>query len=183
MDNINSTVADNLKMIRDQKKLSLDALAKITGVSKSMLAQIERGEANPSISTVWKIANGLKLPFTELVARQEKDFEIIKKSEIACLSEDEGRYRNYPLFPFDSLRKLEMYYIELDPGAFLAAEAHPENTHEFITVISGRLEIGVNGERLVVERECAVRFKADLPHSYKNTANSVCKLSMIISYL
>lgn len=183
MDNINEAVAINLKMIRDQKKLSLDALAKITGVSKSMLAQIERGHANPSISTVWRIANGLKLPFTELLARQEKDFEIIRKNEVPFLSEDDGRYRNYPMFPFDSVRRFEMYYIELDPGAFLEAEAHQENTHEFITVFTGRLEIGANNERLVVEKECAARFKADSPHSYKNIGDSICKLSMVISYL
>ncbi|MDL2260457.1 XRE family transcriptional regulator, partial [Deltaproteobacteria bacterium OttesenSCG-928-K17] len=176
MDDINNAVADNLKTMREQRKLSLDSLAKMTGVSKSMLAQIERGEANPSISTVWRIANGLKVSFTELVARQEKDFEIVRKSDAPLLTADGGRYRNYPLFPFDGTRKFEIYYIELDPGAFLAAEPHPENTCELITVFSGKLEIGVNNELLTVGKENAVRFRADCPHSYKNTGGSVCKL-------
>jgi len=183
MENINDAVANNLKLIREQKKLSLDGLAKVTGVSKSMLAQIERGEANPSISTVWKIANGLKIPFTELIARQEKDFEIVEKGEVPLLSEDGGRFRNYPVFPFDSTRKFEIYYIEIDPGASLQSEAHPENTHEFITVFSSVLEIGVNNEVLRVGKESAVRFKADYPHSYKNVGREICKLNMVINYL
>ena len=77
MENINSVVADNLKRLRDERKLSLEATAKLSGVSKSMLGQIERGEANPTVSTVWKIAGGLKISFTDLMTRPEKDYETV----------------------------------------------------------------------------------------------------------
>jgi transcriptional regulator with XRE-family HTH domain len=60
-------VAQNLRRMREDKKLSLDRLAELTGVSKSMLGQIERGESSPTISTIWKIANGLKVSFTSLL--------------------------------------------------------------------------------------------------------------------
>jgi transcriptional regulator with XRE-family HTH domain len=179
---INDTVASNLKLIREQKNLSLDMLAKITGVSKSLLAQIERGEANPTITTVWKIANGLKISFTQLVSRDEKDCETVELSAVPVLSEDGGRYRNYPIFPYDDSRKFEIYYIELDPGAFLQAAAHPEGTQEFIIVFAGEVEICVNDEHLLANGERAVRFKADCPHSYKNLGDEICRLSMTISY-
>jgi len=52
LENLNETVAKNLKSIREEKKLSLDKVAELTGVSKSMLGQIERGESNPTITTV-----------------------------------------------------------------------------------------------------------------------------------
>ena len=61
---ITNTIAANTKQIREQKKLTLDAAASITGVSRSMLAQIEKGEVNPTISVLWKIANGYKVSFT-----------------------------------------------------------------------------------------------------------------------
>lgn len=182
MEQINHAVANNLKAIREQKKLSLDGLAKVTGVSKSMLAQIEKGEANPTITTVWKIANGLKISFTELVAKAEMDCEIINKCDIAVLEEDEGRYRNYPIFPYDDQRKFEIYDIELDPGAFLMAEAHPAGTQEFITVYSGAIEVCVDQERLQVEDHCSVRFKADRQHSYRNISDTLCRVNMVISY-
>ncbi len=57
-------LAENLKTLRANRKLSLDKVAELTGVSKTMLSQIERGESNPTIHTVWKIANGLKISFT-----------------------------------------------------------------------------------------------------------------------
>ena len=64
---ITNTIAANAKRIREEKKLTLDAAASATGVSRSMLAQIEKGEVNPTISVVWKIANGYKVSFTSLV--------------------------------------------------------------------------------------------------------------------
>ena len=62
MDTMNQTVATNIKSLREKNKLSMEELSKISGVSKSMLAQIERGDGNPTISTLWKIANGMKVP-------------------------------------------------------------------------------------------------------------------------
>ena len=64
---VTSVVAMNIKSIREQKKLTLDAASEITGVSRSMLSQIEKGDVNPTISVLWKIANGYKVSFTSLV--------------------------------------------------------------------------------------------------------------------
>ena len=106
MENINSVVAENLRRLREERRLSLDAAAKLTGVSKSMLGQIERGEANPTVSTVWKIADGLKVSFTALTVRPERDSEVVDVSRVTPLLEDGGRFRNFTAFPFDAARRL-----------------------------------------------------------------------------
>ncbi|MEN6483123.1 MAG: helix-turn-helix transcriptional regulator, partial [Anaerolineaceae bacterium] len=67
MEDATLLIAKNLKRIREERKLSLDRLSDLTGVSKSMLGQIERGESSPTISMVWKITNGLKISFTTLL--------------------------------------------------------------------------------------------------------------------
>ena len=59
---VTNVVAGNIRAIREQKKLTLDAASALTGVSRSMLAQIEKGDVNPTISVLWKIANGYKVP-------------------------------------------------------------------------------------------------------------------------
>ena len=64
---VTSTVAANAREIREHKGLTLDRAAALTGVSRSMLAQIEKGEVNPTISVLWKMANGYKVSFTSLV--------------------------------------------------------------------------------------------------------------------
>lgn len=182
MDKLNLVIAENLKKLREDRKLSLDNVAKLTGVSKSMLGQIERSEVNPTVSTVWKISNGLKISFTQLMSRPEADIELVDKSEIQPLIEDDGRLRNYPVFPFDSTRRFEMYSLEIDCGGHLSAEAHPQGTQEFITVFSGEMTIIINNENFVVTTGNSVRFKADTQHEYKNTGNELCKLSMVIYY-
>lgn len=182
MENINSVVADNLKRFREERKLSLEAMAKLSGVSKSMLGQIERGEANPTVSTVWKIANGLKISFTDLMTRPEKDYEVVDIKRVEPLLEDGGLYRDFPVFPFDAARRFEMLYIEIDPGGHLEAEPHPAGTQEFITAFSGELSVSVNGETFAITRGSSLRFKSDGPHSYKNTGDEICRLSMVIYY-
>ena len=99
MDYMNSIVAANIKRLREERKLSMEELAKFSGVSKSMIAQIERGEGNPTLSTLWKISNGLKVPFDSLTVRPKTQHEIVKISEIQPLFENEGKVRNYSLFP------------------------------------------------------------------------------------
>ena len=63
MDSMNLIVAKNIRRLREENKLSMDELAKLSGVSKSMLAQIERGEGSPTVSTLWKISNGIESTF------------------------------------------------------------------------------------------------------------------------
>ena len=58
------TVGRELKSIRQSRGLTLDELAEMTGVSKPMLGQIERGQSSPTINTLWKIATGLKAPLS-----------------------------------------------------------------------------------------------------------------------
>lgn len=182
MDKLNSVIAGNLKRLREERKLSLDNVAKLSGVSKSMLGQIERGEVNPTVSTIWKISNGLKISFTQLMSRPEADIELVVKEELEPLVEDNGRFRNYPVFSFDSERRFEMYSLEIDEGAYLDAEGHPKGTQEFITVFSGEVSIRVGEESYIVAAGNSIRFKADTDHAYRNTGSGTCTLSMVIYY-
>ena len=114
--------------------------------------------------------------------RPETDVEVVPRSAITPFVETDGKYRNYPLFPFDSSRGFEMYAIELDPGVRLDAEPHPEGTQEFITVFSGALTVLLDGERWGIADGDSIRFKADRKHAYANEGNTLCRLSMVICY-
>jgi len=182
MEKINDALAKNLKSLRDARRLSLDSLAKLTGVSKSMLAQIERGDANPSISVVWKIANGLGVSFTQLVTLAEPCFEQVRLDALPKILADDGRYRICPVFAYDALRRFEMYYVELSPGAKLCADAHPASAQELLTVSSGCISVFVGEKTLCADVQTAVRFRADLPHVYENPGDEPCRLYMTICY-
>lgn len=113
---ITAMIAANTRRIREQKKLTLEAAASLTGVSRSMLAQIEKGEVNPTISVLWKIANGYKVSFTSLAENRGAPVRVVRGSELQPLLEDAGRYQNYPIFPFDEGKLFETYRIVIQPG-------------------------------------------------------------------
>ncbi|MBM7585577.1 transcriptional regulator with XRE-family HTH domain [Bacillus pakistanensis] len=182
MEEIHLIIAKNLKALRSNKKLSLEKVAELTGVSKTMIGQIERGDSIPTITTIWKIVNGLKISFTSLINNPQPDTKVILKSEIQTLSEDNGKYRVFPYFPFEEDKRFEVYTVEIEKGGFLSAEAHREGTEELITVFEGELTIRVNNIENTVRSGDSIRFKADRPHTYHNSGETLTRLSMILYY-
>lgn len=180
LDPMNLIVAKNIRRLREENKLSMDELSRLSGVSKSMLAQIERGDGNPTISTLWKISNGMKVPFDALTVRPKNFYEIVKTSEIQPLLEDNGRVKNYAIFPDDENRRFAVYYLELKEGSFWESEPHLKGTAEFITIFDGNIEIYADNQKFNIEKGDSVRFKADTIHSYRNTGKGTAVIHMII---
>lgn len=175
-------VARNIKEIREGKKITLDAAAKLTGVSRSMLAQIERGDVNPTISVLWKIANGYKTSFTSLLEVREASHQLIRGAEVTPLLEDGGRYRNRPVFPFREDTRFETYVIEILAGGVLEAQPHIGGTEEFLTVFDGQAEVSAGGETFSLGPGDSLRFRADRAHSYRNAGEIPVLLHMLIYY-
>lgn len=179
---IGSIIAYNLKEIRKSKDLSLDALANMSGVSKSMLGQIERGESSPTITTLWKIATALHISFTTLLEETKREVEVIDNMKITPLYSDDNRFKLYPTFPYENDRNFEMLYIELEPGAISPSEAHEPGTEEYIIVYDGVLEVEINEKKYELPAGSGIRYDADSNHIYKNKADQLTKICMIIYY-
>lgn len=179
---ITNRVALNTRRLREQKKLTLDAAANLTGVSRSMLAQIEKGEVNPTISVLWKIANGYKVSFTSLLEGEEPAVSVLRGDQMQPLKEDQGRYQNYPIFAFDERKLFETYRIVIEPQGTLRAQPHLKGTEEYITVFSGQAEITVAEETYCLSKGDSIRFYADVPHAYRNPGLEAVELSMLIYY-
>lgn len=179
---INLAVARNIKGLREAKRLTLDMAAAVTGVSRSMLAQIERGDANPTISVLWKIANGYKVSFTSLLEREPEGAAVLRAEGAAPMEADGGRYINYPVFRFDEERLFETYRILIAPGGSLEASPHLAGTEEYITVFRGEVQITAGGEPILLHPGDSIRFRADAPHGYANIGAEEAQLSMLIYY-
>jgi len=182
LEHLNTILAENLKKLREEKKLSLDKVAKLTGVSKSMLGQIERGDTNPTISTVWKIANGMKISFTALLNQEQSDTQLIRKKEVEPIVEDNGKLSNYIYFPYEDDKKFEIYKIVMKKGAYLDAEPHMDGTFEYVTIFQGELTIRVGDEEYTLKEGDALKFRADQSHSYHNSGSGEMKASEILYY-
>ena len=176
-------VAQNLRIIREERSLSLEKLANLTGVSKSMLRQIETGRSSPTISTLWKIATGLHIPFSSLLREKSAEVVLKKFKEGAPLTATSKGYRLFPLVPFDPDRSFESYYVEIDPDTVLEAEPHNGVPEEYVFVLQGSINITVNNHQTFeVERDHFISFRANCPHRYKNSGAETAKALMLIAY-
>ena len=179
----NDTLARNLLNIREGRNMSLDKLSEMTGVSKSMLRQIEIGQSNPTIATIWKIANGLQIPFTTLLKEPNPEITIRNfKAQPPLMGETKG-YRLFPLIPFSPERAFETYYVEIDPGTILEADPHQGNAEEYVFVFKGEITISLGDKDFRVSREQYITFQADQSHQYHNFGEHPVMAIMQISYL
>ena len=168
-----NAVSKNLREIRKDRNLSLDQLSELTGVSKSMLRQIETGRSSPTISTIWKIATGLRISFTTLVNKRRPDVAIIDYKESKPLTAQSGHYRLFPLIPFDPESALEIYHIEIDPGTSYAVKPHEGNVEEYVFVNQGTLEITVEEVSHRVDTDQCIHFAANHPHQYRSAGEKM----------
>jgi transcriptional regulator with XRE-family HTH domain len=176
-------VSENLRTVRESRGLSLDQLAELTGVSKSMLRQIETGKSSPTISTIWKIANGLHLSFTALLRKPTVQAEVKSFKGVQPLTAEGERYRLYPLISFDPHQSFETYYFEIDPGAIFTGEPHKGNIYEYVFVIKGTLQITIDSKSFTIGENEFLQFKADHPHEYRCIGKKMASAIMQVSYL
>lgn len=167
MEPIHVQIGRNLQRLRKQRGLSLDKLAELTGVSKGMLAQIERGESSPTVTTLWKIAAGLNLTFSALIEPEPPTVTVVPRVATSPVVEEGGGYRVYPVFPFDRATRLEVYRVEMDPGVIHASEPHPAGVEEYLLIAEGELSVDVDGCTYTLRAGDALRMVADRPHTYR----------------
>lgn len=182
MKNLNLIIGNKLKDIRNKRNLSLDEMAKLTSVSKAMLGQIERGQSNPTVSTLWKIATGLKVSFSLFIDENQDDLKTICQNNITPILEDNGKMRLYPIFPFDANKGFEIFTIELEPGCDHISVPHNDGVEEYIIVTEGQIEININDKKFILQKGNSMKFMANKPHTYKNTSQYISVFQNIILY-
>ena len=181
MNEINSTIGNNIKLIRSKYGMTLDQVSEATGVSKSMIGQIERGTSTPTVTTLWKICNGLKISFSSLLKEDTTESEIINKLSLNSLSED-NTHNLYSFIPFNASRKFEVFNMELLSEAEHYSEPHTGSMEEFIYVLKGEGNIITDDKSYIVKTGDLLRFDANAPHVYRNMISEVLEMMIIIVY-
>lgn len=182
MDKNTLKIGERLKEIRKTKGLTLDEVSEMTDVSKPMLGQIERGQSSPTINTLWKISTGLRIPLSFFCKQQEAEYTVAGLSEEQMITEENGKMRAYPLFPFEPARNVEVFYIEFDAGVQHDSLPHVEGVEEYIFLVKGALKMVIGGEEVVLQERQSIRFLADVPHAYYNVSSETCHVYNVIFY-
>jgi transcriptional regulator with XRE-family HTH domain len=182
-DPISARVAQNLQRLRGKRQLSLDALARQSGVSRAMLAQIESGRSVPSIKVLCKIAKALKVSVAAFLEQRSFDgVALLSASQSKRLVSANGAFVSRALFPFDTARQSEFYELRLSPLGEEYSEGHGPGVQENLVVSQGVLEISVNDERYLLSTGDSILFYADQPHRYRNPADSEAVAFLVITY-
>lgn len=182
MDYLNQNISMNLKKIRQARGYSLDVVAEQTGVSKSMLGQIERGEANPTIGILGKIVSGLRVELADLVETPAESVYPVNKESLIPTKEAADRYSIFTYFPYEKNRNFELYTFEIQPDSIYYSGAHGENTKEYIIVQQGELTLRVNEEEYRIKEGDAIRFDTDREHEYCNRGSALLKVVCVFYY-
>ena len=181
---LNRAVAENIKQIRKSKKLSMERLAAESGVSRSMLGQIERGEANPSVAVLGKLASALKVPAEALL--EHDDFVSLaeyREVDTKPVRLDGGKAVLRPNFPYDAVTRTDSYFLDLYISARYVPELSVPGCVCYATLLSGMVTLEAEGETFhMVERD-AIRFAADRPYCFENMTNSTARLLLVYRYL
>ena len=175
----------NLRRLRTRQGHSLERLAKLSGVSRAMLGQIETGRSAPSISLLWKITTALGVPFATLLDSQKvQGTLVLRRQHAKILTSVDGKFTSRALFPFDAERKVEFYELRFAAGYTENAEAHAAGTIENIILAKGQLEIQAGQETPHhLSEGDAIVFEADVPHSYRNPGDSDAIAYLVMTYV
>ena len=164
-DQILSRLPARLKAARQRQGLSLEAVARLSGVSRSMVSQIERGESSPTVATLWNLTRALQVDFAGLLdVAQAPGIEVITAAQAPRVAGHGKGCQITILSPPEQAGRLEVYDIRLDAGGLLDSAPHGAGTREQVTVLEGSVEIRAGTEARQLEHNDTAHYRADQPH-------------------
>ena len=173
---LNQTLGARIRQRRRERKLRLVELAEMCNISPSFLSQIERDQANPSISTLHEIAIALGVTMASFFANSDDTPpEPQKDPGVYVVRADARKTLMYPgsgikneLLSPDLNRAIQMMYVVIPPGAETGPEALVHDGEECGVVLQGTVEIWVGDEHYILGPGDAIYQKSTIPHRSKN---------------
>jgi transcriptional regulator with XRE-family HTH domain len=179
------SLGPRLQQIRKRRKLTLDDLAVMSGVSRSMLSQIERGQTNPTFSTLWNLTRALGLDLSDLVkghsGRQAPSITILPVHFTPEIRTEDGSCLLRILSPATNAGGFEWYELIIRPGGALVSEPHGPGSIEHLTVLEGALEVTSGGETSRLPAGATARYPADVPHAIHNKDDEVARALLVVA--
>ena len=181
---VNAVISERIRKLRQSRRWTLEQLASLSQVSRSMLSQIERGIANPTLGVAHRIAQALGVTLAELVdsAVERPQLDVIRGQDDRYLFRDDDTCRIRTLSPLDLEKDIEFYEVTLHPKGKLESAAHFAGTRELVAVQKGSVEVesGNTCERL--HAGDSAHYRADMPHALRNTGRGEARLFLVVTY-
>ena len=175
--NIGSRLGD----LRKRKQMTLDQLSSKSGVSKSILSQIERNISNPTVSTMMRIADALEETLSGFFMNidEGKSSSIETSKETPNISSKDGLCELSILGAGETVSWLQWYVLTMKPKGKLPSKSHGSNTFENITVISGEVVVYLKKQSETLKAGDTFRFPTNQEHTLMNKSKTISKVLMV----
>ncbi len=173
-----------VKKLRTARGWSLESLANASGVSRSMLSQIEREQANPTLAVTLRIAQAFGMSLGDLVeiAAVTSAVAVIRAADRAFHYRSDKNIRIRTLSPLNLEKDVEFYEVQLQPGGALRSASHFEGTREFLTVERGTVRVESGNDSDTLNPGDSASYRADVAHAIVNAGKSEATLFLVVSY-
>jgi transcriptional regulator with XRE-family HTH domain len=181
---IHRHLGDRVKRLRAERGWSLEALANASGVSRSMLSQIEREQANPTLAVTLRIARAFSLNLGDLLESPDamSSVTVIRAKDRAYHFRSDAHCRIRTLSPLNLEKDVEFYEVQLKPGGALRSAAHFAGTREFLTVQKGTVRVESAGEAEILNIGDSANYRADVPHAIVNSGKGEAVIFLVDIY-
>jgi transcriptional regulator with XRE-family HTH domain len=172
-----------LAALRRQRGLALDELSRRAGVSKSMLSQIERAQANPTVAVVWRLASALGVGLADLLGEgrpAEPLLAVQPAHALPLLASPDAKCELRILGPIDLAGRFEWYQLTVQAGGTLDSQPHEPGSREHLTVLAGALEVRAGGEASRVRHGETARYAVDVPHRIHNPGKTTAQALLVV---
>ena len=174
-------LGNRLSSLRKRKKMTLDDLSAKSGVSKSILSQIERDLSNPTVTTISRISDALGEKLSDFFSKIEVEEEnsIESSKETPSITSKDGLCELNILGAGETVNWLQWYILEMKPKGVLDSGSHGPKTFENLTVIEGQIEVSCGESKEKLSKGDTFRFQSNRDHNLKNISKQKAQVLMV----
>jgi len=170
---LSANLSANLRYIRERRGLTQAGLARLCGVPRSTVAQVEAGSGNPTLAVLSRLAAALQLSIEEILSAPHASCQVFRKGSLPTTARGrDGAARVQKILP-DPIPGMEIDRLELQPGARMTGVPHRPGTREYLACERGHLTLWAAGERFDLSPGDVAAFHGDQAHTYQNMGEVV----------
>ncbi len=180
---LSEKLGQTIQRLRTADKMSLGDLSSVSGVAKSMISQIEKNETNPTLATLSRLSQALGTSVEAMVSDTTPDGSaLVQHSRIQdtpLLTSEDGLCELRIIGSLDTIQFVQWYDFKAEPGGVLESSPHPQGSVENLTILTGELDVTVNGETWTAVAGETLRYHADRPHKIRNKGQVPAHATMV----
>jgi len=178
---VSANLGANIRRLRLEKNLTLEALADLSGVSRAMISKIERGSSMPTATVLGKLATGLNIGLSRLVGGYHtRKPTLLTPFQQPVFRDPESGLERRSLSPSFPDRMVDFVVNTLPAKSSVAFPPHHQGVEEYLYVTSGKITVVVGEERFEVEAGNSLFYASDQKHEFHNSEGQPAVFFIVI---